>query len=54
MFDLDRFIADCRAALAADASHKAVREAVARAVAERGLRVSHLKEHGLIEISTNW
>ena len=34
MFDLDRFIADCRAALAADASHKSVREVVARAVAE--------------------
>jgi predicted metal-dependent enzyme (double-stranded beta helix superfamily) len=33
MFDLDRFIADCRAALAEDTSHKAVREVVARAVA---------------------
>jgi predicted metal-dependent enzyme (double-stranded beta helix superfamily) len=32
MFELDRFIADCRAALAEDASHKAVREVVARAV----------------------
>ena len=26
MFDLDQFIADCRAALAADKSHKNVRE----------------------------
>jgi len=34
MFDLDQFIADCRAAVAEDASHKAVREVVARAVAE--------------------
>jgi predicted metal-dependent enzyme (double-stranded beta helix superfamily) len=34
MFDLDRFIADCRSALAADPSHKSVREVVARAVAE--------------------
>ena len=34
MFDLDRFIADCRAALAQDATHKAVREVVARAVSE--------------------
>ena len=34
MFDLDRFIADCRAAIAEDASHKAVREVVARAVAD--------------------
>jgi predicted metal-dependent enzyme (double-stranded beta helix superfamily) len=34
MFDLDQFIDDCRAALAADRSHKLVREVVARAVAE--------------------
>jgi predicted metal-dependent enzyme (double-stranded beta helix superfamily) len=34
MFELDRFIADCRAALAADRSHKLVREVVARAVSE--------------------
>jgi predicted metal-dependent enzyme (double-stranded beta helix superfamily) len=34
MFDLDQFIADCRAAVAEDESHKAVREVVARAVAE--------------------
>src|ERR1700722_14760992 len=34
MFDLDRFIADCRAAIAEDASHKAVRDIVARAVAD--------------------
>ncbi len=34
MFDLDRFIADCRAAVAEDASHKAAREIVARAMAD--------------------
>jgi len=34
MFDLDQFIADCRAALAADPSHRFMREVVARAVAE--------------------
>jgi len=34
MFDLDQFIADCRAALAADRSHKFVREVVARAVSD--------------------
>jgi predicted metal-dependent enzyme (double-stranded beta helix superfamily) len=34
--DLERFIEDCRAAHAADRSHKAVREVVARAVAEPG------------------
>jgi len=34
MFDLDQFVADCRAALTSDAPHKAVREVVARAVSE--------------------
>jgi predicted metal-dependent enzyme (double-stranded beta helix superfamily) len=34
MFDLDRFVADCRAARAADGSHRQVREVVARAVSE--------------------
>ena len=34
MFDLDRFIAECRAAVSRDASHKSVREIVARAVSE--------------------
>ncbi|MBV9521467.1 MAG: hypothetical protein JO010_01655 [Alphaproteobacteria bacterium] len=34
MFDRDRFIADCQAARAEDASHKAVREVVARSVRE--------------------
>ena len=43
MFDLDQFIADCRAALAADKSHKLVREVVARAVWDPG---SILKELG--------
>jgi len=32
LFDLERFIEDCRAAVAEDPSHKAVREIVARAV----------------------
>jgi predicted metal-dependent enzyme (double-stranded beta helix superfamily) len=34
MFDTDRFLEECRAAVAADPSHKAVREVVARAVAD--------------------
>ena len=34
MFDTDQFIADCRAAVTADSSHKLVREVVARAVDE--------------------
>jgi predicted metal-dependent enzyme (double-stranded beta helix superfamily) len=34
MFDLDQFIVDCRSALAADKTHKHVREVVARAVSD--------------------
>jgi predicted metal-dependent enzyme (double-stranded beta helix superfamily) len=34
MFELDQFIADCRAALAVDKSHKLVRDVVARAVSD--------------------
>ena len=34
MFELERFVAECRAARAADPSHKAVREVVARAVSD--------------------
>ena len=34
MFDLDRFIADCRTAIAGDPSHKLVREIVEREVAD--------------------
>jgi predicted metal-dependent enzyme (double-stranded beta helix superfamily) len=34
MFALDDFVSECRAALAADPSHKLVREVVARAVSE--------------------
>jgi len=34
MFETDQFILDCRAAVAEDDSHKAVRDVVARAVAE--------------------
>lgn len=34
MFDLDRFIADCKAAVVADPTHKAAREVVARAVSD--------------------
>jgi len=34
MFELDEFIADCRAALAADPTHKSMRDVVARAVSD--------------------
>ena len=44
MFDLDRFVADCRAAIAADRNHRAVRDVVARAVAEPGAVLRRLGE----------
>lgn len=44
MFDLDRFVADCRAALAQDRSHKGAREVVARAVSDPGAILSALGE----------
>ena len=34
MFETEQFIADCRAAFAADKTHKAIREVVARAMSE--------------------
>src|SRR5689334_6238885 len=34
MFDLERFVADCRAAISRDKSHKAVQEVVGRAVSD--------------------
>jgi predicted metal-dependent enzyme (double-stranded beta helix superfamily) len=36
MFELERFVADCKAAQAEDRSHKAVREVLARAVGDPG------------------
>ncbi len=44
MFDLERFTADCRAAVAADPSHKAVREVVARAVTDPAAVLAGLGE----------
>ena len=44
MFDLDQFIADCRAGLAADGSHRHVREVVARAVSEPAAVLNGLGE----------
>ena len=42
MFDLEQFTADCRAALAADKSHKHVRDVVARAVGDPSFRAESL------------
>ncbi len=44
MFDLDRFIADCRAAVAADPSFNAAREVVARAIADPAALIARLGE----------
>ncbi len=52
MFDLERFIADCRAAHAVDRSHKAVREVVARAVADPGSVLKGLGEPKRAEVQT--
>src|SRR5580658_1196338 len=52
MFDLDQFVADCRAAVAVDASHKLVREVVARAVAEPAAVLKGVGEPRLGHIDT--
>jgi predicted metal-dependent enzyme (double-stranded beta helix superfamily) len=44
MFDPDRFIEDCRAAVAADPSHKAAREVLARANADPAAILAALGE----------
>jgi predicted metal-dependent enzyme (double-stranded beta helix superfamily) len=44
MFDQEQFVADCRAALAQDRTHKAVREVVARAVSDPGAVLKGLGE----------
>ncbi len=50
MFDVDDFIADCRAALSEDASHKAVREVLARAVSAPGAVLEGLGEPKRAEV----
>ena len=50
MFDLDQFVAECRAALAEDGSHKAVREVVARAVADPAQVLTGLGEPKQAEV----
>jgi predicted metal-dependent enzyme (double-stranded beta helix superfamily) len=49
-FDLDRFIADCRLALAEDQSHKSVREVVARTVSDPGSVLKGLGEPRRAEV----
>jgi predicted metal-dependent enzyme (double-stranded beta helix superfamily) len=52
MFDLDRFIDDCRQARAADPGHRAVREVVARALADPAALRAALGEKRRGEIET--
>ena len=49
-FDLNQFIADCRAARDADPSHKLVREVVARAVSDPAAVLKGLCEPKLAEV----
>src|SRR5690606_10343405 len=44
MFEIDRFIEDCRAAVREDGTHKAAREVLARALSEPGQVVRALGE----------
>src|ERR1700730_16283544 len=50
VFDLDRLIADCHEAVAADPSHKGVREVVARAVSDPAAVVGGLGEPRRAEV----
>jgi predicted metal-dependent enzyme (double-stranded beta helix superfamily) len=52
MFTLDQFVADCRAALKTDASHRSVREVVARAVADPSGVLKALGEPERAEMQT--
>jgi len=51
-FDLDQFVADCRAAIKQDASPMAVREIVARAVSDPAVVLKALGEPSRAEIQT--
>jgi predicted metal-dependent enzyme (double-stranded beta helix superfamily) len=50
VFDLDRFIEDCRAAVREDPTHKAVREIVARAVSDPAAVIAGLGEPRRAEV----
>ena len=52
MFDLQQFVADSRAALAADRSHKLVREVIARAVSDPQAVLNVLGEPTRAQIQT--
>ena len=50
MFEVDQFVADCRAAFAADPTHKAIREVLARAKSEQAAVLRGLGEPNRAEI----
>jgi hypothetical protein len=50
MFEVDQFVADCRAASAADSTHKAICEVLARAMSEPGAVLRGLGEPNRAEI----
>jgi len=50
MFETERFVADCRAAFAGDATHRAVREVLARAVSDPSAVLKGLGEPKRAEI----
>jgi predicted metal-dependent enzyme (double-stranded beta helix superfamily) len=52
VFDLDRLIEDCRDAIGGDPTHKAVREVVARAVADPAAVVAGIGEPKRAEVQT--
>ena len=52
MFAMDQFVADCRAALNQDSSHKSVREVVAQAVSNPGAVLKALGEPTRAEMQT--
>jgi len=52
MFEVDQFVADCRAVFAEDPTHKAVREVLARAVSDPGAVLKGLGEPKRAEIRT--
>ncbi len=52
MFELEQFVADCRAALKEDSSHKLVREVLARAVSEPGAVLKAVGEPHRAEMQT--
>jgi predicted metal-dependent enzyme (double-stranded beta helix superfamily) len=50
MFDVERFVADCKAAVAADPTHKGVKELVAQAVSDPGTVIRGLGEPKRAEV----